>query len=62
MCWWYRATEEESIAAWAGLVHQSTIQQAEAFDESLRGGPLLADALSDACGHETMTKAVAISS
>ena len=48
--------------ACAGLVYQAKIQQAEAFDESLRGGPLLADALSDACGYETMTKAVAIGS
>ena len=50
------------IVACANLVYQSTIEQAGAFDESLCGGPLLADALSDACGYETMTKAVAIGS
>ena len=36
--------------ACADLVYQSTIEQAGAFDESLCGGPLLADALSDAYG------------
>jgi hypothetical protein len=62
MCLGCRATQDESTVACAGLVYQAKIQQAEAFDESLRGGPLLADALSDACGYETMTKAVAIGS
>jgi hypothetical protein len=49
-CWWCRATEEEGTVACAELVYQSTIQQAGAFDESLCGGPLLTDALSDAYG------------
>ena len=46
-CWWCRGTKEEGIVACADLVYQSTIEQAGAFDESLCGGPLLTDALSD---------------
>ena len=64
-CWWCRGTKEEGIVACAGLVYQSTIEHAGAFDESLCSGPLLADALSDAYirnNDETMMNAVAISS